>query len=181
MTIQYPDIAPHVAAGKTDAEIAAILQADPRTVRNVPIERARQYLVTEWGIVYRDLDGTMAGPLAELYYGLASDSPYREPVRQLITHLLDNPSAVEIDLASNAEYASAFFALLDNPTLGLTADHLAALEALHGGRKYKDVTADTVARVRLQHKLETAQLAANSAFAQGSDWTGIVAAFEGVA
>lgn len=143
------------SAGKTDPQInadaAKALNSDPRTVRNVPIGKARQLLVTEWGLVYKWGDSYL-GPLAELYHALPADDPKREPVRKLITHLLDNPSAVEIDLATNAAYAGAFFELLDNPTLGLTPGQMASLEALHGGRKFAGVTEADVAACRLQHE-----------------------------
>ena len=162
--LTYADIESYIADGKTDAEIAFILEADPRTVRDIPIAVLRQYALIEWQLVYpAPGTGAPAGPLVDLHNGLvAQDRPEAAAsVWRLICQILFNTSAEAVLTASRADYATLWHELA--PSILTHPEMVAAMEAVHGGRRFAGVTEADVAECRRMHDLTTRLQAAYEA------------------
>lgn len=189
----YADIESYIADGKTDAEIAGILEADPRTVRDIKVEDIRRYAIAEWGLLVLDpLTGLFTqGPLIELYKAIPPEmTAAKMQMAKFLGHL-QNLSAQIVTTGSDPDHAAAWhqmeeqLALMpsdpsdpDSPPV-LTPERRAILHDLHGGRKFAGVTTSDVTRVRRRHLLDSAILAAQSAFSRDEAAGDIEAAFAG--
>lgn len=183
----YTDIAGYVLDGKSDAEIQEILELDPRTVHDIRVKDIHRYAIAEWGLVVVDpVTRERSGPLITLYNGV-EDPGAKALLVKFLNHLLDNPSSQVVATSTDPTYAAAWhqmeevLAQMPGPVLGvvLTPERRAILHDLHGGRKFAGVTEADIARVRRRHLLDSAILAAQSAFSRDEGASDIEDAFVG--
>lgn len=98
-------------------------------------------------------------------------------VWRLICQILFNTSAEAVLTASREDYATLWHELA--PVILTAPEMVAAMEAVHGGRRFAGVTEADVTRARRRHLLESAILAAQSAFSRDEAAGDIESAFAG--
>lgn len=138
----YSDIQELHEAGQTAEQIKANLDANPLTVRDIPVNVLRPLLFVEWGLVNVDpVTKQRSGPLIDLYVSDQTPKELKAVIEKLFAHL-DDPTAEYVRTESNKEWASAWHAVV--AMLALSDEQLAVLDSLHGGRKFAGVTVEQI-------------------------------------
>lgn len=173
--IGYADIAELVDAGKTDAEIASILEPLGVTVRKVPLKELKWYL-RDQGLIYRGVDVPYIGPFAELVRSEQTPEELRGGLIDFITHVFGTDEYLDTTDYVIAARGVAMLAGLIQAGV-MTPEQRDGFYQLGGGLKFAGVTEADVARTRRRHLLDTAILAAQSAFSRDESAGDIEAAF----
>lgn len=177
MIVTYADIAELVDAGKTDAEIAPILEPLGITVRKIQLAELRWYL-RDQGLIYRGVDRPFIGPFAVLVESEQTPELLRAGLIDFITHTFGTDDYLDTTDPEIAARGVAMLAGLIQAGV-MTAEQRDGFYGLGGGRRFHGVTTADITRVRRRHLLDSAILAAQSAFSRDEGAGDIEAAFAG--
>ncbi len=175
--LTYSDISDYVDAGKTDADIVPILVPLGVTVHKIELAELRWYL-RDQGLIYKGVDVPYVGPFAELVRSEQTPSELRLGLTDFITHTFGTDKFLDTTDYVIAARGVAMLAGLIQAGV-MTTEQRDGFYTLGGGLKFADITEADVARTRRRHLLETAILAAQSAFSRQESVGDIEAAFAG--
>lgn len=150
MSLNYSDIAEHVDAGKTAAEILAILQADTRHVRDIMATSSKaeetdllDLLGSEFGVLRLSASAEWKGALVD-YFAANPESPLKDGFELLLTQLQISDRPVRCGTVAKIGALTSGITQICGALLGDAAAVQTAMDAITGGLRFAGVTLNDV-------------------------------------